>query len=173
MPGDRMSACCRLGNRDRSARQTIVNDNASLIRASGGAYRRCFACGTENPIGLHLQFRREDGGARAEFQPRPEHQGWDGILHGGIVMTLLDETLAYAAMFAVGPAVTAEIHARLRKPAPIEQIYTLFGKVQQVRLGLVNVRATIVDVAGQLIAEADGKFMAIRESTSIRSNDVI
>jgi len=88
-------------------------------------------------------------------------------------MTLLDETLAYAAMFAVGPAVTAEIHARLRKPAPIAEIYTLFGTVQRVRLGLVNVRATIVDAAGQLIAEADGKFMAVRESTNNCSDDVI
>ena len=150
-----------------------MNDNASLILASGGAYRRCFACGTDNPIGLHLRFRRHDGGARAEFRPRPEHQGWDGILHGGIVMTLLDETLAYAAMFAVGPAVTAEIHARMRKPAPIAQLYTLFGTVQRVRLGLVNVRATIVDAAGQLIAEADGKFMAVPGATAVRSDDVI
>jgi len=139
-----------------------VTDDALLIRASGGAYRRCFACGTENPIGLHLRFRREEGGgARAEFRPRPEHQGWDGILHGGIIMTLLDETLAYATLFAVGPAVTAEIHARLRRPAPLEQTYVLSGTVERVRLGLVNAHATILDECGQLIAEADGKFMAV------------
>jgi uncharacterized protein (TIGR00369 family) len=141
-----------------------VTDDNALIERSGEAYRHCFGCGTENPIGLHLQFRREDGGARAEFRPRPEHQGWDGVLHGGIVLTLLDETLAYAAMFAVGPAVTAEIHARLRRPAPLDQTYTLFGTVAKARLGLVQAHASITDRAGQLIAEADGKFMVTEKT---------
>lgn len=136
-----------------------LNENVSLLERSGEAYRRCFGCGIDNPIGLHLSFRREDGGARAEFRPRPELQGWDGVLHGGIVLTLLDETLAYAAMFAVGPAVTAEIQARLRRPAPLDETYQLFGTVAKARLGLIQAHATITDSAGQVIAEADAKFM--------------
>ncbi len=74
-------------------------------------------------------------------------------------MTLLDETLAYAALFAVGPAVTAEIRARLRRPAPLDETYQLFGTVGRARLGLIEAHATITDHAGQLIAEADAKFM--------------
>lgn len=123
--------------------------------------RRCFACGEENPIGLHLNFRQEDGGARAEFRPRPEYQGWDDMLHGGIVLTLLDETLAYAAMYVAGPAVTAEIQARLRRPAPLDDVLHLFGTANKARLGLIRAHASVTDSAGQLIAEADAKFMAI------------
>lgn len=139
----------------------MTTDDA-LRERSGQAYRWCFGCGTENPIGLHLEFRRENGGARAEFRPRQEYQGWDGLLHGGIVLSLLDETLAYAALFAAGPAVTAEIQARLRRPAPLDETYQLFGTVTKIRLGLIQAHATVIDGGGQLIAEADGKFMLIK-----------
>jgi uncharacterized protein (TIGR00369 family) len=137
----------------------VVSDNADLIERSGDAYKRCFACGTENPMGLQLHFRAEDGGARAVFRPRPEYQGWDNLLHGGIILTMLDETLAYAALFDAGHAVTAEITARIRRPGPMDQTYSLFGKVMKRRRRLILAHATIEDAAGNLIAEADGKFM--------------
>jgi acyl-coenzyme A thioesterase PaaI-like protein len=86
------------------------------------------------------------------------------MLHGGIILTLLDETLAYAALFAAGPAVTAEVHARLRRPAPLNQLYNLFGRVTKRRLGMVQARATVADASGAVIAEAEGKFMLLRES---------
>lgn len=143
--------------------EAIVSDDAALLARTGEAYRHCFGCGTENPIGLRLRFERVDGGARAVFRPRPDYQGWDGLLHGGIVLTLLDETLAYAAMFAAGPAVTAEIRARLRHPAPLDDTYVLFGKAAQARLGLVQVHASVTGSAGQVIAEADGKFMLMKQ----------
>jgi uncharacterized protein (TIGR00369 family) len=136
----------------------VIDD--SVVRGrSGEAFRRCFGCGSDNPIGLRLRFRRTDDGARAEFEPRPEYQGWDDTLHGGILLTLLDETLAYSALFAVGPAVTAEISARIRKPAPLDRPYLLHGEVKKVRLGLVVAHATVSDADGRLYAEADGKFM--------------
>ncbi len=138
-------------------------DDDDVRERTGAAYRRCFGCGTDNPIGLQLRFERADGGARATFRPRPEYQGWDNMLHGGIILTMLDETLAYAAIFEAGPAVTAEINARIRRPGPMDQAYSLFGQVTKRRLGLIATHATITDEAGNLIAEADGKFMLMRE----------
>ena len=53
--------------------------------------RMCFVCGIDNPIGLHLHFYTDDEGrCIAHFQPGPEHQGYPGHLHGGIISTLLD-----------------------------------------------------------------------------------
>ena len=53
--------------------------------------RMCFVCGIENPIGLHLSFYTDDEGrCIARFHPKPEHQGYPGHLHGGIISTLLD-----------------------------------------------------------------------------------
>jgi acyl-coenzyme A thioesterase PaaI-like protein len=51
----------------------------------------CFVCGIDNPIGLHLSFYTYDEGrCIARFHPKPEHQGYPGHLHGGIISTLLD-----------------------------------------------------------------------------------
>ena len=53
--------------------------------------RMCFVCGIDNPIGLHLSFYTDDEGrCIASFRPKPEHQGYPGHLHGGIINTLLD-----------------------------------------------------------------------------------
>jgi acyl-coenzyme A thioesterase PaaI-like protein len=83
------------------------------------------------------------------------------MLHGGIMLTMLDETLAYAALFEAGQAVTAEISARIRRAGPMDQTYRLFGKVTKRRQRLILAHATIEDAAGNLIAEADGKFMLL------------
>jgi acyl-coenzyme A thioesterase PaaI-like protein len=53
--------------------------------------RMCFVCGIENSIGLHLHFYTDaEGRCITRFQPRQEHQGFPGQLHGGIISTLLD-----------------------------------------------------------------------------------
>ena len=56
--------------------------------------RMCFVCGIDNPIGLHLSFYTdEEGRCIARFRPKPEHQGYPGHLHGGVISSLLDETM--------------------------------------------------------------------------------
>jgi len=53
--------------------------------------RMCFVCGIDNPIGLHLAFYTDDEGrCIAHFRPKPEHQGYPGQLHGGVISNLLD-----------------------------------------------------------------------------------
>jgi len=53
--------------------------------------RMCFVCGIDNPIGLHLSFYTDDQGrCVARFRPQPQHQGYPGQLHGGIISTILD-----------------------------------------------------------------------------------
>ena len=54
----------------------------------------CFACGRLNPCGLKLAFEESDDTYITHFTGEPEHQGYDGIMHGGIVSTLLDEIMA-------------------------------------------------------------------------------
>ena len=53
--------------------------------------RMCFVCGVDNPIGLHLHPHTDDEGrCVARFRPKPEHQGYPGHLHGGLISTPLD-----------------------------------------------------------------------------------
>jgi acyl-coenzyme A thioesterase PaaI-like protein len=122
----------------------------------------CFACGPSNPIGIHLHFdRNADGeGVLARLELAPVYQGWRGIAHGGIVMALLDEAMAYAAGFAGHRGVTAQVSARFRKPVPLEQPIEVRGRVTWQRRNVLGVEASILDGAGDLLARAEGSFVS-------------
>ncbi len=51
---------------------------------------RCYVCGKKNPAGLGVDFEidREARSISANFTPSDIHQGYEGIVHGGILSTL-------------------------------------------------------------------------------------
>ena len=65
----------------------------------------CFVCGPDNPIGLHLTFRMDGTVCRSEFTPDQCHVGFDGMTHGGILYSALDDAMANW-LFLQGPADT-------------------------------------------------------------------
>jgi acyl-coenzyme A thioesterase PaaI-like protein len=126
----------------------------------------CFACGRNNPIGLHLQFDYGDEGVTARFVPEQVHQGYPGIMHGGLVSTLLDETMAHAVIHACGLAVTGELQVRLRgQGVPIGTPVCLRGRVTGQRSRLVWAEAEIWGEEDTLLAEGKGKFMLVQLNT--------
>ena len=66
----------------------------NLPAINSKSLNQCFACGQDNPIGLKLKFSWDGKTARAEFTPTELHQGWQGVLHGGIIYTLLKTLVA-------------------------------------------------------------------------------
>jgi acyl-coenzyme A thioesterase PaaI-like protein len=121
----------------------------------------CFACGPENPIGLHLHFdRAEPEGVRSNALLASQFQGWRGIAHGGIVMALLDEAMAHAAGFAGHRGVTASVSIRFRKPVPLERPIEIRGRVTWQRRNVLGVEGKITDGSGTLLAEAEGSFVS-------------
>src|SRR5437879_7367000 len=87
-------------------------------------YQRCFVCGQHNPYGLHLVFRLENNSIVADFQPREEHQGVPGIIHGGIVASILDEALGRTSIVAEQPewTMTGRLEVRYRRYVPSGQV---------------------------------------------------
>jgi len=130
----------------------------------------CFVCGSQNPDGLRIRFEYpEKGLCRAVFTPPRKYQGWHGILHGGIISTLLDEAFAHAAGGAErnvdgGGAVTAEITVRFKKPIPIGEPAFLEGRVLAVKGRVIECASTIRDAAGQELAAATGKLITLKKN---------
>jgi len=123
----------------------------------------CFACGPENPAGMHLHFDRAEGNdadVRAAVTLAPQYQGWRGIAHGGIVMALLDEAMAHAAGFAGHRGVTASVNVRFRKPVPLEVPIEVRGRVTWHRRNVLGVEATIFDEAGTVLVQGRGHFVS-------------
>jgi len=127
----------------------------------------CFACGKLNPYGLHLVFKPTESGARATFIAERHHQGYQGIAHGGIVFTLLDESIAYAIAYKYGLGATGEFNARIRRPCPVGVPLTVEAWVIRQRQRLVEAQSRLTDPEGRLIAEASAKFMLSPEGTSL------
>ena len=114
----------------------------------------CYACGKENPIGLKLNFKQEGKTAKSEFTPSRLHQGWSGVVHGGIITTLLDEAMGYASIYQGICCVTAKMQVRLRRPALVDEPLIITGVVTKNERKLLETGATITLKDGTLVAEA-------------------
>lgn len=128
-------------------------------------YRGCYVCGAENDAGLRLPFRKdEDGGSRAEYLARPEHAGWPGIIHGGLLFTLMDEAVAWACTYAGSRCVTARAEARFRAPAQVGTPLVITGRVTHATSRALRARAEIRcgDEDGPLIAELEAMMAVAR-----------
>src|SRR5579885_1347449 len=128
-------------------------------------YQRCFACGQRNPYGLHMSFRLENDTIVADFMPREEHQGFPGVIHGGIVAAVLDETLNRTSMLTVQPewSMTGRLEVRYRRYVP-------YGPLLRARAALGIQRGRMLQATGVLslaedesvvLAEAQGTFMKL------------
>jgi len=122
---------------------------------------RCFACGPDNEIGLRLRFERlGTDGVRARTTLRPEFQGWQGIAHGGVALSLLDEAMAHAAGAAGYRGVTASMNARFRKPVPLGVTLGIEGRVKWMRRNVLELEARVTDPEGAVLVEAEGRFVS-------------
>ncbi len=124
---------------------------------------RCFACGTENDAGLKLRFAYGDDerSAQTRFVPGEAYQGWKDLVHGGILMTLMDETMAKAAVRGGLSVVTAEMSVKFKKPARVGAVLICSARVEDMRKRLVYARATLCSEDGTVLAEATGKLMVV------------
>jgi len=122
---------------------------------------RCFACGKDNPIGLKLQFTPTPEGVRAEFIPTKEYEGFQDIIHGGIVATILDEAIVWACRAFGADYVTGEISVRYKKPMLTGIPITVFGIIEKNRGKLFLGSAYIQDKNGTVIATATAKVVRV------------
>ena len=121
----------------------------------------CFVCGRDNPIGLHLTFYVEGSQVKTTFTPRPEHQGWPGILHGGITSTILDETVGRTCFLVDMWAVTGRFEVRYRRPIPIGQPLTAIAEIVRVSGRGLEAHGEIHLADGSVAAEATAVYVKI------------
>jgi acyl-coenzyme A thioesterase PaaI-like protein len=130
---------------------------------------RCFGCGPRNAKGLRIRsFAEADGTVVAEWQPRPEHEAFDGYVNGGIIGTLLDchsnwtgiaALMRRSGAIAAPSTVTADLSIRFRRPTRSDRPIRLVGRtVEEVAESKVVVETT---------AESDGVVTAIGRATFV------
>jgi len=124
----------------------------------------CFVCGQRNPIGLKVKFEVDKENLRLTgmFTPRREHEGYRGIMHGGLQSALLDEAMV-KLLWEVGiSAVSASLQIRLVRPAKIGEEIAIKGWVESQKGRLIFTAARLEDGEGNVLSQATGKCVKVK-----------
>lgn len=124
----------------------------------------CFVCGTENQGGLQLKFRldKDARSLSAAFTPVKTWQGYKGVVHGGIISTVLDEAMTKLAFSLGMNAVTGKLTVRFKKPLMVGEKVVVTGRVVKESGRTVEAVADAVKEDGTVVAEAEGLLVKIK-----------
>jgi uncharacterized protein (TIGR00369 family) len=120
----------------------------------------CFACGQQNEGGLRLQPEARNGRALVRWTPPAHYQGYAGLLHGGIISTILDETMAHAAISLVRGAATVELSVQFLKPVRTGRELEIHAEVREHKRRILIIGAELTQ-DGELRARGEGKFLVV------------
>lgn len=129
------------------------------------SYQGCFACGLRNDQGLKLTFWVEGDEIITEFTPDTHYQGFPGVLHGGVVATLLDEALSRTASIEGRWMMTGRLEIRYRRPAPLGPRLRVTARQISSRSRVVHAEGEVrlADDPSVILADARGVFLRVPE----------
>lgn len=131
----------------------------------------CFGCGPANGLGLRIRSIVQGDRVVADWQPQPHHEAFPGVLNGGIIGSLLDCHMNWAAAWHLMQTqglekppctVTMEYAVKLRRPTPTDAPLRLEAWIEGVdERGIVSVAAELI-AGGEVCDRATGRFVAVR-----------
>lgn len=126
----------------------------------------CFVCGESNSAGLKLRFETDGKIVQTRFTPTTQHIGFKGVVHGGILSTLLDEIMVWACAVPTRRfAYCVELNVRFLKAArPGEEILATAELVENRRDRIFEAKGELKNAAGELLSSATGKYFPMKEA---------
>lgn len=130
------------------------------MRSVGDRY--CFACGEDNPQGLQLEFFWQGDKFVTRFTPKKVHQGYPGIVHGGITAALLDEVMGKNLMSLKLPIMTGELKVRYRQPVKVGEEYLVAGWIKERKGRVIYMQSKIETADGTTVATGEAAMIIIK-----------
>jgi acyl-coenzyme A thioesterase PaaI-like protein len=124
----------------------------------------CFACGELNEHGIHLALHVDGDRCWTELTLPDRFQGWDGLAHGGIVCTILDEVMAWSLASTDNWGLTARMNVAFRKPVRL-------GRMVRGEGWMTASRRRLIETAGRLVDPETGDILATAEGTYVAADD--
>jgi uncharacterized protein (TIGR00369 family) len=124
----------------------------------------CFVCEPRNAMGLQIPFHHDDeaGSVTAEFNLDERFSGAPNYVHGGIVLAILDEAMAWATIAVGGKfAVTRETSAAFERPVRVRRSYRVDAFVEEPGDAVMSTRALVLDEKGRQCASARAAFVVL------------
>ena len=132
-----------------------------ILRADPHA---CFACGDLNANGLQLKLHVATDSCWTEMEIAERFQGWEGMVHGGVISTLLDEVLSWSCIGEDLWAVTARLSVEYKKPAIVGRRLRAEGRIVERRRRVITTAGRLVDLeSGDVLATAEGVHVTVNE----------
>jgi uncharacterized protein (TIGR00369 family) len=135
-----------------------------LTNAAWGFESNCFVCEPSNPHGLRIPFFHDDeaGVVTAEFRLGAEHSGTPHYVHGGVLLAILDEAMAWAAIaLAERFAVVQSTATTFDRPVRIDEPHRVEASVHDRTDTAVTARAHVDDAGGRRCAEARARLVVM------------
>jgi len=124
----------------------------------------CMICGLKNEFGLKAEFYElENNEVLGIFKGKLQHQGYSNRMHGGMVSSILDETIGRAIMIKDKNmwGVTVELNVKFKKPIPLDSELKVVGRITNIKSKIFEGNGEIVLQNGEIAATADGRYMQI------------
>jgi uncharacterized protein (TIGR00369 family) len=126
--------------------------------------KHCFLCGVENPIGLKVSFyETQENRVLVRFVPKEIHQGYPGVMHGGIACALLDETIGRTLVSHDIWAMTVDLQVRFHQPVPLGEPLTVIGEIVRLRSRMMEGRGEIQLADGSVAVSAQARYIHLPE----------
>lgn len=150
--------------------EVATGDEPNRWRRLKSIDRHCFACGTDNSNGLRMLFESDGSHVRSKLVLDDRFRGWSNLVHGGVLATILDETMSWAVIAATQKLMlTRGMDVRYLKPVMIGTKITAIGFIKKwVSKREVEVIAEITDEAGKLCASSSGTFPLFSKQQFLR-----
>ena len=123
----------------------------------------CFACGQNNPGGMHLRFTLDEARQTfvCKFRLSKRYTGPPGHCHGGIIATILDDAMGKVNKLRHVIALTKEMTVEYLKPVPLHKPLLVEGSEVSVQ-GRIHINtARILNDKNEVLARSQGTFIAI------------
>ena len=119
-----------------------------------------FVSGVENPKGMKMVPIIKDKKIYAKYIFEKSFEGGPGLVHGGILSTVLDDMMGYATFTQNLFCVTANLNVNFRAPSPVDKEFELYAWVKEVDGNKVYAES-VIQSENAIHVEADGLFINI------------
>ncbi len=135
-----------------------------------GVDRNCFGCGFENPHGLQMKFESNGKKLRCKLDLPERFRGWGNLIHGGVLSTILDETMSWAAIYFSGKFIlTKGMQVDFKLPVRIGMQLFSYGRIEEfVGKREVHVVAEIRGEDDKIYATSKGVFALFNKKQFLR-----
>ena len=139
--------------------KSLVNDK-ELITIPNMWSGNCFGCSPKNKYGLQMKVCYSENGCISHLVIPEYYCGFEGLVHGGIIATILDEISAWTLIVylkRLGVTQTAQIH--YLKPVYVNQVIIAKGRIKQHKDNFVITEAIIKNQKGDILAKYESNWI--------------